>query len=280
MSKAQRMPWQRCTEAQWTTRILCRLRVSPPLHVFFGLRELLVIFHVKPLQMLNPLGGVVRRDINSTPPDSGLTHAASRYLPCRCVESKTFRRQGRTDVANCCCWAAVVSVRSCRLSRVTVRHIRIPVQHGAAISAWYLINLMPILDQTGHISDSYLLQRGNSQDDGCRKRISVVSCTLFCELHRKRKKKERKKQYLEVGRQADDGQMSEFVPLCWGQLWEWGCSLYIKRCKHPFKNKTKQEVTYIPKKPESVHVLRPKYSQTALTPLKTLKCAPISVEQL
>ena len=36
-------------------------------------------------------------------------------------------------------------------------------------------------------------------------------------------------QYLEVGCQADDGQMAEFISLCGGQLWKRGCSLWKSR---------------------------------------------------
>lgn len=39
------------------------------------------------------------------------------------------------------------------------------------------------------------------------------------------RKEERVKQHLEVGGQADDGQVSQLVPLCRGQLWQRGRSL-------------------------------------------------------
>lgn len=45
-------------------------------------------------------------------------------------------------------------------------------------------------------------------------------------------------QYLEVGCQADDGQMAEFISLCGGQLWKRGCSLWKSRENGGKKEKT------------------------------------------
>lgn len=39
-------------------------------------------------------------------------------------------------------------------------------------------------------------------------------------------------QYLEIGRQADDGKMAQFVSLCRGQLRKRGCSLYANKNKY------------------------------------------------
>lgn len=58
---------------------------------------------------------------------------------------------------------------------------------------------------------------------------------------REGKKKERLKQHLEIGGQADDGQVSQFVPLCGGQLWECGCSLCTGRNTPTFSRVSKRE---------------------------------------
>lgn len=51
-------------------------------------------------------------------------------------------------------------------------------------------------------------------------------------------------EYLEVGRQADDGQMAEFVSLCGGQLRKRGCSLYSSRQEHEMKKRLQREKRY------------------------------------
>lgn len=86
-------------------------------------------------------------------------------------------------------------------------------------------------------------------------------------------KEKRVTQYLEVGSQADDGQMAEFVSLCWGQLWKRGCSLYSSRQEH--EKKEEKKVTVGKNKAEqcvSVTSLRVKHSHKIEAQLITLKC--------
>lgn len=196
--------------------------------------------------MLNLLGGVVRCNINSTPPDSGLTHTVSCYLPFHCFENKIFLRYGRTDLANC--WAAVVSAHSCRMSRVTAQHIHVPAPTIGDMEQQYLHDIWWIWCQYWiRLVTSLILiyfreaaVKMMAAESGSVFSALQLSCTFFCELYRKKSKK----QYLEVGRQADDGQMSEFVPLCWGQLWEWGCSLYIKEMQTSIKKTLKNRESH------------------------------------
>lgn len=77
-------------------------------------------------------------------------------------------------------------------------------------------------------------------------------------------------QYLEVGRQADDGQMAEFVSLCGGQLGKRGCSLYSSRQEHK-KKKKNHKGENIPEQSVSVTLLRVKQSPVIVALLITLK---------
>lgn len=43
--------------------------------------------------------------------------------------------------------------------------------------------------------------------------------------------------YLEIGCQTDDGEVTEFVPLSWGQLWERGCPLWKNNIPQTDKEK-------------------------------------------
>lgn len=81
-------------------------------------------------------------------------------------------------------------------------------------------------------------------------------------------KEERLKQHLEVGGQADDGQVSQLVPLCRGQLWQCGRSLCNVRHTARFSKRESQREEHTQVTSACAPFAR---AQTAPTSIITLK---------